>query len=534
MKNERNIVITGFMGTGKTAVGRIVARGLGRRFVDMDEEIERRAGRSIAEIFAAEGESAFRGVETALCQELSAEKGLIIATGGGALVDPENRELMINSGIVICLTASADEIVHRLNEIDVSTRPLLNATDPREELERLLQTRREIYRSFPWQIDTTTLSQEEVAARVIALAKRALFTVHAPGKKYQIHIGSGMLAHLGGTLRQAGIPVGGQIAVVSDTNVYPLYWEQVKDSLVLAGYKPFSCTIPAGEENKTLVTVSSLYEQFLIHRLDRSGTVLSLGGGVTGDVAGFAAATYMRGIGFVQVPTTLLAMVDASVGGKTGVDLPQGKNLVGAFHQPRTVVIDLQLLRTLPQEEICSGLAEVIKHGIIGDAGLFSSLEGRYDLDAWKEDAGSEWIARALRVKIAVVEEDPFEQGRRAVLNFGHTVGHALERLSSYSLRHGEAVSVGMVAAARIAVKLGQADSTLAERITVVLTGWGLPVRCPPFSVDEIWEALNHDKKRHHGSLRWVIPTAIGVAKIVTNLSPRVVKDVLQQLGARS
>jgi 3-dehydroquinate synthetase len=227
-------------------------------------------------------------------------------------------------------------------------------------------------------------------------------------------------------------------------------------------------------------------------------------------------------------------MVDASVGGKTGVDLPQGKNLVGAFYQPRAVVIDLQLLRTLPREEICSGLAEVIKHGIIGDAGLFFSLEGRYDLDTWKEDAGSEWIARALRVKIAVVEEDPFEQGRRTVLNFGHTVGHALERLSSYSLRHGEAVSVGMVAAARIAVKVGQADSTLAERIAAVLTGWGLPVRCPPFSVDEIWEVLNHDKKRHHGSLRWVIPTAIGAAKIVTDLSPRVVKEVLQQLGARS
>lgn len=533
MENERNIVITGFMGTGKTAVGRIVARGLGRRFVDMDEEIERQAGRSIAEIFAAEGESAFRGVETALCRELSAEKGLVIATGGGALVDPENRELMINSGIVICLTASADEIVRRLNEMDVSTRPLLNATDPREELERLLQTRREIYRSFPWQIDTTTLSREEVAARVIALAKRALFTVHAPGRKYQIHIGSGMLAHLGGALRQAGIQEG-RIAVVADTNVAPLYGEKAEDSLAGAGFDPFLCSIPAGEEHKTLATVASLYEQFLAHGLDRSGTVLSLGGGVTGDSAGFAAATYMRGVGFVQVPTTLLAMVDASVGGKTGVDLPQGKNLVGAFYQPRAVVIDLQLLRTLPREEICSGLAEVIKHGIVGDAGLFSSLEGRYDLDAWKEDAGSEWIARALRVKIAVVEEDPYERDRRAVLNFGHTVGHALERLSSYSLRHGEAISVGMVAAARIAVKLGQADSTLAERIAAVLTGWGLPVRCPPFSVDEIWEALSHDKKHHHGSLYWVIPTAIGAAKIATDLSPRVVKDVLQQLGARS
>jgi 3-dehydroquinate synthase len=531
MENERNIVITGFMGTGKTAVGRIVARGLGRRFVDMDEEIERRAGKPIAHVFAENEERAFRQMENELCRELSGQRGLVIATGGGTLVNPENRKLLKKNGTIVCLTCEIDELLRRVS--GESHRPLLFVADPRGTIERLLAERAPAYGKIPWPIDTTTLSREQVASRVFALVKRVLLTVHTPKKEYEIHIGPGMLAHLGGALRYAGIQEG-RIAVVADTNVAPLYGEKAEDSLVGAGFNPFLCTIPAGEENKTLVTVSSLYEQFLAHHLDRSGTVLSLGGGVSGDIAGFAAATYMRGVGFVQVPTTLLAMVDASVGGKTGIDLPQGKNLVGAFYQPRTVVIDLQLLRTLPREEICSGLAEVIKHGIIGDAGLFSSLEGRYDLDAWKEDSGSEWIARALRVKIAVVEEDPFEQGRRAVLNFGHTVGHALERLSSYSLRHGEAVSVGMVAAARIAVKLGQANSTLAERIAVVLAGWGLPVRCPPFSVDEIWEALSHDKKRHHGSLRWVIPIAIGAAKIVTDLSPQVVKEVLQQLGARS
>jgi len=532
MKNERNIVITGFMGTGKTAMGRIVARRLGRRFVDTDEEIERRAGRATAEIFAAEGESAFRKMETALCQELSEEKGLVIATGGGALVDPVNRKRMMDSGIVICLTATVDEILCRVS--GEQSRPLLSAVDPRAAIEEILKARADAYAALPWQIDTTALSQGEVAARIIALAKCALFTVHAPGRKYQIHIGSGLLADLGGVLRDAGIPAGGRIAVVSDTNVTPLYWEQAKDALARAGFDPFPCTIPSGEKHKTLNTVASLYEQFLIHRLDRSGTVLNLGGGVSGDIAGFAAATYMRGVGFAQVPTTLLAMVDASVGGKTGVDLPQGKNLVGAFHPPQVVVIDPQLLRTLPREEIRSGLAEVIKHGIIGDADLFASLEERHDLGAWKEGAGTEWVVRALRVKIAIVEEDPFEQGRRAVLNLGHTLGHALERLSSYSLRHGEAVSVGMVAAAHIAVKLGQADSTLAGRIVAVLTGWELPVRCPPFSVDEIWKALSHDKKRHQGSLRWVIPTAIGAVKIITDLSPGMVKDVMRQLGARS
>jgi 3-dehydroquinate synthetase len=250
-----------------------------------------------------------------------------------------------------------------------------------------------------------------------------------------------------------------------------------------------------------------------------------LGGGVTGDVAGFAAATFMRGVRFAQVPTTLLAMADASVGGKTGVDLPQGKNLVGAFKQPVLVVIDPAVLATLGPVEVRCGMAELIKNSVIGAPDLFAELEANP-----QPPVSSSSLARALRVKIAVVEEDPFERGRRAVLNLGHTVAHGLEKLSGFSLHHGEAVGIGMVAAARIAAKLGYAAPSLADHIEAALAAWGLPVRCPPFDAGAIWEAMAHDKKRQGRSLRWVLPRAIGDVFVTDQVKRADVLAVLEAL----
>jgi 3-dehydroquinate synthase len=260
--------------------------------------------------------------------------------------------------------------------------------------------------------------------------------------------------------------------------------------------------------------------------------VLSLGGGVTGDVAGFATATYLRGLRLVQVPTTLLAMVDASVGGKTGVDLPQGKNLVGAFKQPALVIIDPAVLATLPAVEFRSGMAEVIKHGLIGDPDLFADLESPVPIVP--DGIPTSYLARALNVKIQVVEEDPFEEGRRAVLNLGHTVGHGLERLSGFRLRHGKAVAIGLVAAAWIAVALGRADPSLANRIEAALLAWGLPVRWPALDVDALWEAMTHDKKRRGGVLRWILPRELGNVEIADDVPPDVARSVLKNLGTRS
>jgi 3-dehydroquinate synthase len=384
-------------------------------------------------------------------------------------------------------------------------------------------------------VDTTGLSVEEAAERVLAFADVVTLPVHHSEGEYPIHVGSGLLAHIGGALRAVGAPEGGRVAVVSNPIVWPLHGAQVKVSLQSAGFLPFACLIPDGEQHKTLATVAKLYDQFLAGGLDRGGTVLSLGGGVTGDIAGLAAATFMRGVRFAQAPTTLLAMADASVGGKTGVDLPQGKNLVGAFKQPVLVLIDPTALSTLPDEEIRSGMAEVLKHAILADPDLFAALESPSRNSAIsRPPIPVSQLARTIRVKIQIVEDDPFEQGRRAVLNLGHTVGHALEKVSDFSLRHGEAVSIGMVAAARIAAELGVADPSLAERIKAALAAWGLSVRCDSFGADAIWDAMAHDKKRRGRTRRWVLPYAIGHVGIVDDVPYEVVTSVLQAMGARS
>ncbi len=533
--DSRNLILTGFMGTGKTTVGRAVAQRLNLPFVDMDVEIETRAAKSVPRIFAEDGEATFRAMEAALCEELGKQGGRVIATGGGALVDPNNRAVLTRSGTIVCLTCDVEEIVRRLDGGDNSDRPLLDTADPHAEIRRLLEVRREAYAAIPWRIDTTGLSVEEIAEQAMQFAGVVTVPVRHPGGEYSIHIGEGLLAHVGEALRAAGTPDGNRIAVVSNPVVAPLYGAQVEAALRSAGFQSFACSVPDGEKHKTLATVSSLYEQFLAAGLDRGDTVLSLGGGVTGDIAGFAAATFMRGLSFGQIPTTILAMADASVGGKTGVDLPQGKNLVGAFKQPALVVMDSAVLATLPTEEIRSGMAEVIKCGVIGSPDLFAELEaGAGEHCSWWVGGGMTWIARALRVKIDVIQEDPFERGRRAVLNLGHTVGHGLERLSGFALRHGEAVSIGMVAAARIAAELGWADPSLAGRIAAALTAWDLPVRCPPFDVDAIWEAMSHDKKQRGGTLRWVLPRTIGDVVVATDVPPTVVRSILRDMGARS
>jgi shikimate kinase/3-dehydroquinate synthase len=517
-----NIVLNGFMGTGKSAVGQEVARRLDLRFVDMDEVIVERAGKPIPRIFAEDGEPVFRQMESQVCADLGVQEGLVIATGGGALVDPENRRAMMHGSIVVCLSANPDEILRRVG--DDNNRPLLDVPDPCARIAELLEVRRAAYQAIPWQIDTTGLSVEQVAERVIALAEVITLPVRHPGGEYPIHIGNGILPRVGEVLRAAGASSGTTVAVVSNTVVAPLYAGRVMASLQAAGFEPSACVIPDGEQHKTLDTVRSLYDQFLAGDLDRSGTVLALGGGVTGDIAGFAASSFMRGVHFAQVPTTLLAMADASVGGKTGVDLPQGKNLVGAFKQPMMVLVDLAVLETLPAEEIRCGMAEVIKHGVIGVPDLFAELEAN------QVSVTASQLARSIQVKIDVIEEDPFESGRRAVLNLGHTTAHALERLSDYEMRHGEAVSIGMVAAARIAVTIGLAEAALADRIEAALAAWGLPTMCPSYDADAIWESMAHDKKKCGKTLRWVLPREIGAVEIVEGVPQEVVKTVLRNL----
>ena len=353
--------------------------------------------------------------------------------------------------------------------------------------------------------------------------------VTTPDGTYDVLLGRGLLEQAGQLLQERRLT--GRVAVVTDTNVGPLHVARVLGGLAAAGLTSLTIEVPAGEAHKTLEMVRSLYDAFLDANLDRGDTVLALGGGVVGDMAGFAAATYMRGMPLVQAPTTILAMVDASIGGKVGVDLPRGKNLVGAFKQPALTVADLSTLDTLPVEEVRAGLAEVVKHGIIADPELFVMLEqGAFRVDKAGAAEHLPILARAVAVKVDVVSEDPYEGGRRMVLNLGHTFAHALETRSGYAMRHGEAVAVGLVAAARVACEMALCGADLPPRVEALLQRIGLPIRYRGPTPDSLWEAMAVDKKRRSGRPRFVLPQAIGQVVIREDVPQQPVLMVLGEL----
>ena len=336
---------------------------------------------------------------------------------------------------------------------------------------------------------------------------------------YDIHVGAGLLDKAGELI--SGACKGRTAAVVTNKKIGNLYANRLIKSLGKSGISAQVITIPSGERSKTLSTVARIYEKLLDMKLDRGGMVIGLGGGVIGDIAGFAAATYLRGVDFVQIPTSLLAQVDASVGGKTGVDLPRGKNLVGAFHQPKIVIIDISVLRTLPVREFRCGLAEIIKHGIIRDSEYFTFIEKnlkaikRQDVNVLERA-----IEQSCEIKADVVQQDERESGLRRILNYGHTVGHAIESLTGYKkYKHGEAVSIGMVTAALAAREIGSADADLVDRIVGILKAAGLPCALPTgISHREIVTAMGLDKKVAHGRLHVVLVNFIGSAFVADDV----------------
>lgn len=307
-------------------------------------------------------------------------------------------------------------------------------------------------------------------------------------------------------------------AIVTNDTLAPLYGAALADRLPDARL----IVVPDGEQYKTLATVERLYADFVAAGLDRSSTVIALGGGVIGDTAGFAAATYMRGVPLLQIPTSLLAMVDSGVGGKVGVDLPQGKNLVGAFKQPDAVLIDPDVLKTLPEREWRCGAAEAIKHALIADPGLIDLIDPAGDAEAM--------VARAVQVKVNIVEQDPYEQNIRAYLNFGHTFAHAVEQVSGYRWLHGEAVGVGMVAAARLSAVLGVLDAASAREIEALIGRYGLPTRVDGLDAEALYEAMFTDKKWQRGRSRFVLLEAIARPTIVKDVPAAAVIEVLQAL----
>lgn len=524
--NEQTIILTGFMGTGKTTVGRLLAERLARPFVDTDALIEQQAGKTIAAIFADDGEAAFRALEADVAQQLAGTTG-IIATGGGFFTNADNVAALRPNAAIFCLTATPDAIYERIRRD--SGRPLLAVPDPKKQIATLLAARAQVYNQFR-QIDTTGKSAERIVEEIMSILQtEQTIIVQHPSGSYPIHI-------LGDVIYSLHEIVGREtpVAIISDSNVAPLYAEQVAHQFTQAT----PITVPAGEQHKTLETVRTLYDALLAADLDRQGCVIALGGGVVGDMAGFAAATFMRGVALVQCPTTLLAMVDASVGGKTGVDLPQGKNLVGAFKQPEAVVADLATLRTLPEAELAAGLAEVIKHGLIANPALFELFETLPLSDAPLLDQLPDIgriVTDAIQVKRDIVIEDPFEQGRRAVLNLGHTFGHAIEQVSGYAIRHGEGVAMGLVAAANVSARLGLADPSLQQRIERALTAAKLPRRVPAhLDIDQLMVAMRSDKKKARGAMRYIVLRDVGDVFVSAEVPDDAVRTTWHAVRAKS
>jgi 3-dehydroquinate synthase len=357
--------------------------------------------------------------------------------------------------------------------------------------------------------------------------------VQLGARAYSIVVESGALATVGARLRE--LNVGARAALVSDETIMRLHGKVVEDSLRAAGVTSIRLEVPEGERAKTLAVAERGWDALLAAGLDRSSTVLALGGGAVGDLAGFVAATYMRGMNFVQLPTTVLAQVDASIGGKTAIDHPLAKNLIGAFHQPRLVVVDPAAACTLPEREFRSGLAEIVKHGVVLDAAYFRELErDSAALLARDLPVLERVIGGSCRLKASVVERDEREADLRAVLNYGHTIGHALEAASGYATyTHGEAVSLGMVAEARLARRLGIADAPTLERQERLLAALGLPVRTALLDPPAVLAAMTRDKKARDGRLPFVLAPAIGSFRLVYDVSPDDVRAVLEEIQAR-
>ncbi|MGA7935915.1 MAG: 3-dehydroquinate synthase [Kovacikia sp.] len=359
--------------------------------------------------------------------------------------------------------------------------------------------------------------------------------VNLPQNSYEITIAPGNLHHLGTEMQALGLK--GKVLVVSNASIFRHFGERSLAALKKAGFETSSCILPAGERYKTLSTLQKIYNAALANRMERSSTFVALGGGVIGDMTGFAAASWLRGVNVVQVPTSLLAMVDAAIGGKTGVNHPKGKNLIGAFHQPRLVLIDPQVLKTLPPREFRAAIAEVIKYGVIWDTHLFEQLESAKRLDSLtylSEDLLQEILVRSCQAKAHVVSKDEKEAGLRAILNYGHTIGHAVESLTGYKLvNHGEGVAIGMVAAGQLAVELNFWDQTSTDRQVALIQKARLPTQLPTgLDIEEILVALQSDKKVESGKVRFVLPTQIGVAEVTDQVPANVIRQVLKQIQA--
>lgn len=514
------IVLVGMMGAGKTAVGEGLARRLGVPLLDTDALVEASAGMSIAQIFEREGEEGFRRKERRAVARAAALENLVIAAGGGAWMDEKNRELLLAGGArVIRLFAPAGELLRRLG--DAGDRPLLGGLPSKENVEEIMGQREEIYSLAPEQVNTEGLAVDEVVSRIargeagnLAVGGDAVRVTVAVPDPYEVVVGSALRQKIPELLEGAGV-LARRMGLASDHLVWTLYGEGARDRLEGAGCTVVDWQFPPGEASKSLNELGRAYDHFLEGGAERDFPLMALGGGVTGDLIGLAAATLLRGIPYVQVPTTLLAQVDSSVGGKVAVNHPRGKNLIGAFYQPRLVLCDVDFLRTLSGPEFLSGMGEVLKHGIITGGSYLNLLAEQGDRIMERDrEVLLEVVAGSCRIKAGYVIRDEREGGVRRHLNFGHTLGHAVESASRGAIPHGVAVAFGMAAAARISRYEGHLSPGEARFIEDLLRSWGYPVSIGELpgalGADQLLHHLKFDKKRRDGRTHWVLLRAVG------------------------
>ena len=525
----RSVFLIGFMAAGKSTAGRLLAERMALPFIDLDDVVAELAGMPVPAIFAGGGEPEFRRLEAEALGLVIARAPAVVATGGGTPCHAGGLDRMRASGLVIALSVPLDVALARA--AGGGDRPLLRRTA--DQIAALYQAREPVYRQAHAVIPTDALGAREVADRCAELVSRAAVLDEASlgessivslgERSYPIAIAPGALARLGVLVRSALGAACSRVALVADENVDPLHGGAAAASLEAVELSVARITVPAGETAKSVEQFASLCDRLVAAGLDRASAIVALGGGVTGDLAGFAAASLYRGVPCVQVPTTLVAMVDSAIGGKTGINLGAGKNLVGAFWQPRLVLADPALLTTLPVRERRAAFGELVKYALLDGEELYEAV------DRLAPEVGDEgWagppseltrvIRRAVAIKSWIVSRDEREQsGERALLNLGHTVGHAIEAAAGYGeLLHGEAVGLGLVAACRVSAALGLVAPELEQRVVATLSRSSLPTRLDPWLRSDVLDRIGVDKKRTAGGVRFVALAGVGEPRLVT------------------
>ncbi|HZR40049.1 MAG TPA: 3-dehydroquinate synthase [Ktedonobacteraceae bacterium] len=550
----RHVFLIGLSGSGKSTVGRLLAQRLARPLLDLDALIEEECGERIPAIFAQHGEEYFRDCESrVLAKAVQQAESAIIVTGGGIIVRSENRALMSKHGIRVYLQVEPRVSLQRLQDQHEQAvaqgdapelRPMLAGPDPLARLQHLLAERGAWYEEAELTCSTMQKSAEQVTREIIAmLLSSGEVTGEAPIVRH-VHVGTGYdtIVDWGGIGRLpeylAQVQQQGRVFLITDSNLHRLYALSLMQKISNSGFEPHLYVVPAGETSKSMQQLSAIYDWLIDLRAERRETIIAFGGGVVGDLVGYVAASYLRGVPLIQIPTSLLAQVDSAIGGKTGINHTKGKNLIGAFYHPRLVLADPATLLTLPERERTEGWAEIVKYGIILDAELFALLETYADAlrDFSRADSAliCQIVARCIDLKVAVVEEDEREQGLRAILNYGHTIGHALENASGYGeWLHGEAVSLGMVAAARLAQEAGMFAASDVERQNKLLAALGLPVVYRgAVRAQDILATMQLDKKVVGKRVRWVMPQHIGkvtVTPMPDDLVTHIITDFFKE-----